>query len=98
MRFLYCPVTELWGRGERARAGGRKPGASGRGAREANPPRVAKAVKRSETQVAKSAGLPPGKAAIVHRVPVPETDTGGRGEDPKADGRSIAKELGKMTP
>ena len=27
-----------------------------------------------------------------------ETDTGGRGENPKAGGRSIVKELGKMTP
>ena len=40
----------------------------------------------------------PRKAAIEYHVPVPETDTGGRGENPKADGRSIVKELGKMTP
>ena len=38
------------------------------------------------------------KAAIVIFVPVPQTDTGRRGENPKADGRSIVKELGKMTP
>ena len=40
----------------------------------------------------------PRKAAIVLYVPVPETDAGGRGENPKADGRSIVKEFGKMTP
>ena len=31
-------------------------------------------------------------------VPVPQTDTGGRGEDPKALERTLLKELGKMTP
>ena len=38
------------------------------------------------------------KAAIVYNIPVPKTDTGGRGENPKAGGRSIVKELGKMAP
>ena len=33
----------------------------------------------------------------IHR-PVPESDTGVRGEDPKAFGRTLVKELGKMTP
>ena len=36
-----------------------------------------KGMKRSEREVAKHAGTVPRKAAIVHRVPVPETDTGG---------------------
>ena len=31
-------------------------------------------------------------------VTVPQTDTGGRGEDPKAHERTLLKELGKMTP
>ena len=31
-------------------------------------------------------------------VPVPQTDTGGRGENPKTDGITLVKELGKMTP
>ena len=53
---------------------------------------------RSEIEVAKTVGAVPRKAAIVYILPVPKTDTGGRGEDPKADGRSIVKELGKMTP
>ena len=38
------------------------------------------------------------KAAIVLYVPVPQTDTGRRGENPQTDGRSVVKELGKMTP
>ena len=32
------------------------------------------------------------------RRPVPESDTGVRGEDPKAFGRTLVKELGKLTP
>jgi hypothetical protein len=32
------------------------------------------------------------------RVPVPETDTGRRGENPKVSERTLVKELGKMTP
>ena len=32
------------------------------------------------------------------RATVPQTDTGGRGEDPKALERTQPKELGKMTP
>ena len=30
--------------------------------------------------------------------PVPQTDTGRRGENPKMSGRSVVKELGKITP
>ena len=55
-------------------------------------------MKRSEREVAKHAGHVPRKAAIDYTVPVPKTDTGGWGEDPKAGGRSIVKELGKMAP
>ncbi len=32
------------------------------------------------------------------KVPVPQTDTGRRGEDPKTNGRTLVKELGKLTP
>ena len=32
------------------------------------------------------------------QVPVPQTDTGRRGENPKVIGRTLVKELGKMTP
>ena len=56
------------------------------------------AVTRSETEVAKHSMPMPGKAAMAPHAPVPETDTGGQGENPKADGRSIVKELGKMAP
>ncbi len=31
------------------------------------------------------------------QVPVPQTDTGGRGENPKTSGRTLVKELGKIT-
>ena len=30
--------------------------------------------------------------------PVPQTNTGGRGENPKVSERTMVKELGKMTP
>ena len=33
-----------------------------------------------------------------HGVPVPQTDTGRRGENPQVRGRTLAKELGKMHP
>ena len=33
-----------------------------------------------------------------HVVPVPQTDSGGRGENPKALERTLAKELGKLPP
>ena len=72
------------------RAGRGKPGASG--VAQAKPRRGAKLI------VAKRASLPPRKAAIAPYEPVPETDTGRQGEDPKAGGRSIAKELGKTAP
>ena len=35
---------------------------------------------------------------LTARATVPQTDTGGRGEDPKALERTLLKELGKMTP
>ena len=37
-------------------------------------------------------------AKLTSEVTVPQTDTGGRGEDPKALERTLLKELGKMTP
>ena len=42
----------------------------------------------------------PRKAAVelIAIATVPQTDTGGRGEDPKALERTLLKELGKMTP
>src|SRR5690625_7276658 len=38
------------------------------------------------------------KPLVRLQVPVPETDTGRRGENPKVSGRTLVKELGKMTP
>ena len=37
------------------------------------------------------------KLLMSERVPVPQTDTGRRGENPKTSGRTHVKELGKMT-
>ena len=62
---------------------------------------IRRAARRRDAErikVAKHACRVPRKAAIVHTIPVPQTDTGGWGENPKAGGRSIVKELGKMTP
>ena len=40
----------------------------------------------------------PRKASSQVMVPVPQTDTGGRAENAKARGRTLVKELGKITP
>jgi hypothetical protein len=40
----------------------------------------------------------PRKASSQVKVPVPQTDTGRRAEHAKARGRTLVKELGKMTP
>ena len=55
--------------------------------------------KGSETQVAKHVNPRwREKALTMYRVPVPQTDAGGRGENPKTNERTLVKELGKMTP
>ena len=38
------------------------------------------------------------KLLVRSRLPVPQTDTGSRGENPKVIERTLVKELGKMTP
>ena len=38
------------------------------------------------------------KALTIAQVPVPQTDAGGREENSETDGRTLVKELGKMTP
>ena len=38
------------------------------------------------------------KLLVYPKAPVPETDAGGRGENPETNGRTLVKELGKMTP
>ena len=41
----------------------------------------------------------PGKSSKLQiRKTVPQTDTGGQGENPKAFERTLVKELGKMVP
>ncbi len=40
--------------------------------------------------------LPRKSAKHIHMVPVPQTDTGSRGENPKVLERFMAKELGKI--
>ncbi|GBG95891.1 hypothetical protein LFYK43_23500 [Ligilactobacillus salitolerans] len=38
------------------------------------------------------------KLLVKIRSPVPQTDTGSRGEYPQVSERTLVKELGKMTP
>ena len=38
------------------------------------------------------------KLLVREYIPVPQTDTGSRGEDPQVSERTLVKELGKMTP
>ena len=38
------------------------------------------------------------KALCIFKAPVPQTDTGRKEEDSKANGRRVVKELGKLTP
>jgi hypothetical protein len=38
------------------------------------------------------------KLLVYPKAPVPETDTGGRGENPETNGRTLVKELGKIAP
>ena len=46
-----------------------------------------------------AAPLPSRKASWSETwVTVPQTDTGGLGENPKVDERTLAKELGNLTP
>ena len=41
---------------------------------------------------------PARKVAKFYKAPVPQTDTGRREENSKTNGRTLVKELGKMTP
>ncbi len=97
-RFLYHMQTELRGhvRGARARNG--KPRASAAGALKEKPQGGSRWRDADRTRVGKRARRASRKAAIALHMPVPQTDTGGWGEYPKAGGRSIVKELGKTAP
>ena len=52
---------------------------------------------RADAQLSNSM-LPRKAAGRAYRPTVPETDTGRRGEDPKALERTLVKELGKLAP
>ena len=53
---------------------------------------------RDRNQVGKSANNEARKVLVNAKVPVPQTDTGGQGENPKVSEITMVKELGKMTP
>ena len=99
LKFLYRVHTEL--RGHR-RIGGPGIGKTGVSAKPRPDGKSAgrwRNVMPSEIQVAKPhESTLSRKAAIDYYVPVPQTDTGRRGENPQPDGRSVVKELGKMAP
>ena len=42
--------------------------------------------------------LPRKASSVNYTLPVPQTDTGSRGEQPQVIERTLVKELGKMTP
>ena len=97
-RFLYWITAELRGRMRKGRAGNGKTGANGGGGGLEKPPSGTRSRDAERKKVAKRPERVPRKAAIARYAPVPKTDTGGWGENPKAGGRSTAKELGKMAP
>ena len=70
-KFLYCGITELWGRMSEAGAGKGKTGASTGGERQSNPPYKPEVRSGANIRVAKNAEWLSGKAAIVYIEPVP---------------------------
>ena len=53
---------------------------------------------RDRKLVGKHAWKQARKALCIYKMPVPQTDTGREEENSKANGRSVVKELGKLTP
>ena len=55
---------------------------------------------RKGLKLSREAGESGGEKRYTNRnqAPVPQTDTGRWGENPKANGRRVVKELGKLTP
>jgi hypothetical protein len=77
----------------RVRPGGRRPERDRGGSRPRRPQG------RDGTSIRKSLDGPATKSPRrTTRRPVPQSDTGGPGEHPQAFGRTLVKELGKMTP
>ena len=54
--------------------------------------------KGTEIKVGKQLECEARKALCTCKAPVPQTDTGRKEEDSKANGRRVVKELGKLTP
>ena len=54
--------------------------------------------KGTEIRVGKHLESEARKALCIFKAPVPQTDTGRKEEDSKANGRRVVKELGKLTP
>ena len=54
--------------------------------------------KGTEIEVGKQLESEARKALCIYEAPVPQTDTGRKEEDSKANGRRVVKELGKLTP
>ena len=71
----------------------RRPGATNGGSIPRGDEEGACAHKLDDSQLSRKASV-----ESTTDVTVPQTDTGGRGEDPKALERTQPKELGKMTP
>ena len=97
-RFLYYDMTELWGHVQRAEAGNGIPVQARYQIRWKN--RVSMGRRDAErNKVAKPTSSHWREKLLVNpKAPVPETDAGGRGENPETNGRTLVKELGKMTP
>ena len=55
---------------------------------------------RKGTKISSEVCMDGGEKSLVYiiRVPVLQTDTGSQEENSKANGRSVVKELGKLTP
>ena len=98
-KFLHYMVIKKCGDAcgtTRARNG--KPRASGGGAGEENPSGISQGRDADRIKSREAWETRAEKSRYIYHIPVPQTDTGRQGEDPKAGGRSIAKELGKMAP
>jgi hypothetical protein len=87
--FLYHLVGAKWGR-----KGGAQPGAGHPGAKRL---KNATAVLREKPQVC-GPHCQEKPRSDEDQVLVPQTDTGRRVEDTKADGRTFVKEFGKLAP
>ena len=96
LRFLHPLLSELRGHGKGSRAGNGKPGASEVVAGLENPPCMRRRRDAERNGSSEAAALPVEKAAIVAVRTVNRHRWMRRSL--RAGGRSVVKELGKMTP